>query len=282
MQMLLLLREASLRNTSLPFSPLIKRVYCDLEDFGSLRLPEGEVYDAFFHLAWQGTTGAAREDAVLQQKNSNATEDAAELAARLGCRVFVGAGSQAEYGNVPVGTGVSEQLSCRPCTAYGAAKLEAAERSRRVCKARGMRHVWARIFSVYGPFDGTASLVMTAVNALLSQADAPFTRGEQQWDYLFCADAARALIALAERGVDGEVYNVASGDTRPLSAYLGAIRDELAPEATLSLGALPYREGQPMNLAADIQKLCRDTGFAPSVPFAEGIRRTAAWYREMK
>ena len=38
--------------------------------------------------------------------------------------------------------------------------------------------------------------------------------------------------------------------------------------------------GQVMFLQADISKLKKDTGFSPAVPFEEGIRRTAQWYRE--
>jgi nucleoside-diphosphate-sugar epimerase len=35
-----------------------------------------------------------------------------------------------------------------------------------------------------------------------------------------------------------------------------------------------------MELEADIAELVRDTGFEPSVPFEEGVRRTANWLKE--
>ena len=56
--------------------------------------------DVFYHLAWMGTTGIARNDMYLQNQNVKSTLDAVQLAKRVGCRVFIGAGSQAEYGRI--------------------------------------------------------------------------------------------------------------------------------------------------------------------------------------
>ena len=55
-------------------------------------------FDTFYHIAW-GYTGAARNKSTrLQSKNIDYTLDAVEAAAKLGCKRFIGAGSQAEYG----------------------------------------------------------------------------------------------------------------------------------------------------------------------------------------
>lgn len=51
-----------------------------------------------FHFGWMGTTGAARNDMDLQCRNIAYTIDAVRLAQRFGCKTFIGAGSQAEYG----------------------------------------------------------------------------------------------------------------------------------------------------------------------------------------
>ena len=56
--------------------------------------------DAFFHLAWAHTIGAGRNDMPAQIENIRYTIDAVRTAAAMGCRVFVGTGSQAEYGRV--------------------------------------------------------------------------------------------------------------------------------------------------------------------------------------
>ena len=54
--------------------------------------------ELFFHFAWGGTSGASRNDMDLQNKNIEAALKAVDAAHELGCEVFLGAGSPAEYG----------------------------------------------------------------------------------------------------------------------------------------------------------------------------------------
>ena len=107
-----------------------------------------------------------------------------------------------------------------------------------------------------------------------------FTKGEQQWDYLYSGDAAKALLLLGEKGHDGGVYCLGSGKARPLADYIGMIRDAIDPRLSVALGAVPYAPGQVMYLCADISDLEKDTGFAPRVTFAEGIEKTVDWCRK--
>ena len=125
-------------------------------------------------------------------------------------------------------------------------------------------------------------MVMSAIRALMAGESPCFTAGEQIWDYLYSEDAARALIALAESGIDGRVYCLGSGEARPMRDYMLAIRDAVFPDGEIGLGLLPYPKGQTMYLCADIGELTSDTGFLPSVPFEEGIRRTARWLAREK
>lgn len=282
-EVLVLARPGSPRNAYLSHLPRVRVVEAELSALSSLfcdTCVPNPSYDAFFHLAWAGTHGQARTDDALQAQNVRYAEDAAALAARLSCRVFVGVGSQAEYGHVPVGAPLTETLDCHPVNAYGRAKLQALANTRALCRQSGVRHVWARLFSVYGKGDREQTLVMQLLHALLKRSALPLTAGEQHWDYLHAADAARALLLLAKCGQDGECYNVASGEARPLREYITLVRDTVAPDATLAFGARPYYEGQAMNLAADVSKLKADTGFVPEIPFERGIADLAAWLEE--
>jgi len=271
-----LCREGSVRTNRIRESELVKKVNCSLERFAKIDL-DGK-YDAFFHLAWAGTTGKARNDMYLQNDNVRYTLDAVELAARSGCKTFVGVGSQAEYGSV--GVKLEPMTPTFPEIGYGMAKLAAGQMSRVRCRELGIRHVWARILSVYGPYDGEGSLVSYAIDKLARGERASFTKAEQTWDYLYSADAARALFAIAERGRDGGVYCLGSEKAQPLYKYIEAIRDAVAPDALLGFGDIPYPEGQVMYLCADISELTRDTGFFPLVSFEDGIRETVKWYYE--
>lgn len=272
-----LCRPNSKRNSRIPAHPAVRRVDCALDSLCSLDLGE-ERFDAFFHLGWEGTTGAARNDMQLQTRNIKHTADAVELAARLGCSVFVGAGSQAEYGRVS--GKLNSATPAFPENCYGMAKLAAGQMSRVACRQKGMRHIWVRILSVYGEYDGENSLVTSTIRKLLDGEHCSFTAGEQIWDYMYSGDAAKAMVELARDGIDGGIYCLGSGKTRQLREYIEIMRDKVAPDACLGFGDIPYAEGQVMYLCADTSELIRDTGFEPCVSFEDGIDRTIEWYKK--
>ena len=91
--------------------------------------------------------------------------------------------------------------------------------------------------------------------------------------YTHCDDAAKALLAIGEKGVDGKTYPLGSGKGKKLSEYLESLRDIVATGATLQFGKKPYYPHQPMYLVADISELTKDTGWIPKISFEEGIRK---------
>lgn len=278
-QVTVLCRKGSPRRKNILQHPNVRVLDADLQQLRDLTVEDVGPADAFFHLAWMGTTGASRNDMPLQNQNVAYALDAVQLASRLGCQVFVGTGSQAEYGRVQ--GKLSADTPAFPENGYGMAKLCAGQMTRVAAQQAGMAHVWARILSVYGPFDTPGSLVMSCIGQLL-QGQAPrCTPGEQQWDYLFSGDAAAALLLLAQKGQDGAVYPLGGGEVRPLKEYICAIRDAVDPALEVALGAIPYPDKQVMYLCADISPLQRDTGFVPTVRFEEGIRQTIAWAKEV-
>lgn len=234
----------------------------------------------FYHFAWSGTYGASRDDAVLQSQNIHYTLDAISLAARLHCTHFVGAGTQAEYGPVPDGEKLAPTTSTNPQTGYGIAKLAAGGLGKLYASQLGLHFSWVRIVSVYGPGDKPYCLTMSTIRALLKGEAVHFTGGGQQWDFLYCGDAARAFRLIGESGVDGQTYVLGSGRTIPLAEALTTLCHAVDPSARVGLGDLPYPPGQRMYLCADISKLTGDTGFVPTTTFAEGIQQTIQWVKE--
>lgn len=270
-EVLVLCREGSQRNERIPDSPLVTRKYCDLSRLQDVQNDTGKDWDVFYHFAWEGTVGSARNDMYLQNRNVRYTLDAVGAAKRFGCHTFIGAGSQAEYGRVE--GMLTPSTPTFPEMGYGMAKLCAGHMSRHYAQQLGLRHIWARILSVYGPNDGGQSMVMSTIHKLQSGEVPQCTKGEQMWDYLFSGDAARAFYALAQSGIDGKTYVLGSGQARPLADFIREIRDETAPGAEVALGAIPYGEKQVMYLCADTKELEQDTGWKPVYPFREGIRQ---------
>lgn len=244
-------------------------------------------YDCFFHLAWQGTTGASRNDMELQLRNIRYTLDAVELASGLGCKCFVGAGSQAEYGRVE--GMISSATPAFPENGYGIAKLCAGQMSRIRCEQMEIKHIWTRILSIYGPGDGEGSLIMSAITGFLEHGDTEFTAGMQKWDYLYSRDAARVLMGLARWGEDGRTYCVGSGKIQLLKEYIHqiymVINEQDVSDEQLGIGRRPYMDKQVMYLQADItewpEELKREFEETPMCSFKEGIRHTIDWINNL-
>ena len=293
-EVLAICRPGSLRSADIPKHPLLTKAAAGLEDYAALAEGTGTVgawwdepWETFYHLAWEGTTGQERNDTSLQLSNAARTLDAVRLAKRLGCTAFVGAGSQAEYG--PFEGRLRPDTPAFPRTGYGVAKLAAGQMSRLLCSQLGIRHVWVRILSVYGPWDTKNSMVMSTLSALFAGKKPSLTKGGQKWDYLYSEDAADALYLLGERGQDQKTYCLGSGEAKELREYMLRIRDAAAEvsgvpkeKLTLGIGELPYAKGQVMNLCADISDLQRDTGFSPRCSFKAGIRKTAEFVKRQE
>lgn len=270
-----LCRPNSNRADNLPEHDLLSVCTGDLTRL--LYVQSEEQFDAFFHLAWMGTSGLARNDMQLQNENIRCALDAVELASRLRCGVFVGVGSQAEYGRVE--GKLTDRTPAFPENGYGIAKLCAGQMTRIVCAQKGIEHVWARILSVYGPCDNPNSLVMSVISSLLKGQVPRCTTGEQEWDYLYSGDVASALLAIAQSGKDGAVYPLGGGQTHLLREYILKIRDVVNPALAVEFGAIPYPDKQVMYLCADLENLTRDTGFVPQIKFEDGIKKTVEWVK---
>lgn len=272
------IRPDSPRAAAVPKHENMHIVACDISELANLpgMLP-GIHADAFCHLAWANTTGAGRNDMPSQISNIRYTIDAVRAAHALGCSVFIGAGSQAEYGRVE---GVLKAATpAFPENGYGMAKLCAGQMSRTECSALGIEHIWVRILSVYGPRDGMGSMINSTIAKLISGERPALTEGRQKWDYLYSADAADALYLCALHGRNGAVYPLGSGNALPLRAYIEKIRDAIDPSLPLGFGEIPYGPLQVMHLQADISELERDTGFSPKTAFEDGIRTTIDWIK---
>ena len=225
--------------------------------------------DYFYHLAWEGARVPYRDDVEMQNNNYKCTLQAYETAKKLGCKFFLGSGSQAEYGST---TGiVDENYPCNPTTEYGKQKLNACKEL--LCRAErdGMKLIWTRIFSIYGPCDFQGTLVMTSIDKMLRNEPIEMTEGTQLWDFLYVSDAASAMVLLAEAECDNGVYNIASGDYKPLRTFVEEIKRITNSKSELKFGEVPFGPHGPVNLTPDSSKM-KALGWRPTVDFDSGIR----------
>ena len=245
------------------------------EEMEKQHLPLSD-YEYFFHLAWMAPFGKDRDNLALQLNNVKASLDAVQFAKALGCTCFIGIGSQAEYGRVE---GIlSPKTPAFPETGYGCAKLCASQMAHLACEQSDIRHIWCRVLSVYGPYDRDQTLMSVAVRQMLHNEVTEFSPCDQIWDYLYADDAARAILIAAQKGTDGGIYVVGSGEARPLKDYIKDIARLTGYTGEIGFGRRPYNEKQVMFLQADISAL-KDLGFQPEYSFEQGIKQTIAFFK---
>jgi len=239
---------------------IIELAMCDVLQLPCLIPVQCEV---FYHLAWEGERNAFFE----QNKNVKYTIDAVEAAKQIGCRRFLCTGSQAEYGLQP-GI-ITEETLPQPVNAYGAAKLAACALSRMRARQLELDWIWPRVFSVYGIYDNPKALIPYLLRTLRNSESPCVSAATQNWDYLYSLDAARVLVSLGEKGAANEIYNVASGDIRPLRHFIEQVRAEMAPEQKVV-----YDKVSPhhlISLSPSIEKVLRQVDWHPEFKFLEGI-----------
>ena len=275
-EVIAIVRENSSKIGLLPQSNLIKVVECNLENICKLELEKSD-YDAFYHFAWAGTTGEDRNNMHLQNHNVEYTLDSIEFAKRVGCRRFIGAGSQAENGRVE--GKINPNTPVNPENGYGIAKLTAGLMGKLLAEKLNIEFIWTRILSVYGKYNNENTMIMASIKNMLSRKEMKYTKAEQVWDYLYAEDAAKALYLIGEKGMNGKVYCIGSGTAKPLHEYITEMKDYIDPNIELKFGEIEYSKNQVMNLVADITSLTEDTGFVPEIDFKEGIKRTIDWYK---
>lgn len=276
-EILLLVRKSNKVNR-IPKNNLIRIKYCNLEDYKNMINDTNKEYDVFYHFAWQGTTGELRNNMYVQNDNIRYSLDAVKLAHRFGCKVFIGAGSQAEYGNV--NDELKSDTQANPKTGYGIAKLCAGYMTKNLCNDLGIKHIWTRILSVYGPYDNEKSLIMNTIKTIKNNEKMNITKCEQVWDYIYSKDVANIFYILYQKGKNNKVYVIGSGEKRKLKEYVEIIKDTIDNNYKIEYGTIPYYENQVMYLCADKSDLINDLNYKNKYTFEQGIKELYRWYNE--
>lgn len=265
----------------IPKSSLIKIIECNLDNIKELKDLIKEKVDCFYHFAWEYTSKKDRNNSILQNKNIELTLNCIDIAKKLGCTSFVGAGSQAEYGRIDKEK-ISSTTLCNPDIAYGIAKYSAGKLGEILAKELDINYSWVRIFSVYGVYDSNETLISTLIKKMLKNEKIELTKGEQNWDYLFSEDSGRAFYSIGKYGSKQSIYCLGSGKTKKIYEYVNLIKKITNSKSEIVLGAIPYSNNQVMNLCADISDLTENVEFIPKISFESGVLKTIDWIKRMQ
>ena len=269
---------------------------------GRVRMIEGDVEDAFsvaaaveasrpdriFHLAAQSYPSESwGAPATTIRANVLGTVNLLEAARRFApaARIHV-AGSAAAYGLIrPDEVPIAEDRPLRPLSPYGVSKAAQEMLGYQALHAYGQQVYLTRSFVHIGPGQGARPAAQTFARQI-AEAEAGFRPPvvevgnlEVRRDFLDVADAVRALWALVERGVPGEVDNVCSGRAprirELLDLYLALARVPLEVRED----PVRLRPADEPILLGDNAKLRAATGWQPEVPLEESARRILEHWR---
>ena len=102
--------------------------------------------------------------------------------------------------------------------------------------------------------------------------------GMQVRDWLYADDHCRAILAVIERGREGEIYNIAGSRALPNIEVVKRILDAVGKPHSL-MQTVKDRPGHDRRYALSSEKLMRETGWKSERPFEEGLQATIDWYR---
>lgn len=132
----------------------------------------------------------------------------------------------------------------------------------------------------YGPYQFPEKLIPLMITNALEDKPLPvYGDGQQVRDWLYVDDHCRGILAVLQKGREGEIYNI--GGNRSL-VNLDVVRYILAA-CNKSESLIQYvtdRPGHDRRYALSSRKIQQETGWQPSIAFEEGLRRTVDWYRE--
>jgi nucleoside-diphosphate-sugar epimerase len=257
----------------------VRVLEADLADSGAVAAVLEQVRPrAVIHCAWYAEPGRyleGRENLVSLASSLTFCEQLGEA----GCKHLVGVGTCAEYDLRQ--SPLREDTPTRTDTLYAACKLAFFIVASRRLPQLGMGFAWARLFYLYGPYEDERRLVPALVSALLEGREFETTPGEQVRDYLHVLDVAAALCLLSEGRLEG-AFNVCSGEPVTIAALLQAVGELLGRPELIHLGALPYREWEPMSVTGDPGRLREEAGWSPKLDLREGLAGTVEWWKRTR
>lgn len=210
-----------------------------------------------------------------------------EAVQRTGARriVFASTGG-VMYGEVPEETAAREDQPVRPHTPYAAGKAAFEHYLDTYRAIHGIQRSILRYGNVYGPRQdalGEAGVVAIFMRRLLADEtvtlNARHTPGDEGCvrDYIYVDDVVAANLLALNGDLDG-IYNVGTGVGRNTAEVLAAVARALMVEVKMGHPA-PPRPGDLERSVLDPARLTA-RGWRPAMGFAEGIARTAAWFKE--
>jgi dTDP-glucose 4,6-dehydratase len=190
---------------------------------------------------------------------------------------FIQISTDEVYGSVASGASI-ETDELRPRNPYSASKAGADRLAYSYWATYEVPVVVTRASNNYGPYQFPEKVIPLFVSNAIDDIPVPlYGDGRNVRDWLHVLDHCRAIDLLIGHGAVGEVYNIGGGNEVMNVDLTHRILEALGKPLSL-ISPVPDRPGHDRRYCLDTAKL-RALGWAPHVPFDDGLRETVAWYR---
>ena len=191
------------------------------------------------------------------------------------------------FGSLGASDFFREDSPYQPNSPYSASKAASDHLVRAWHHTYGLPTVVSNCSNNYGPYHFPEKLIpLVILNALEGKPIPVYGDGQNIRDWLYVADHASALVAIAERGTVGENYNVGGLNERTnldVVETICSLVDEMmpAPSGIARKDLITFvadRPGHDRRYAIDASKIKRDLGWTPAETFETGLAKTVRWY----
>jgi UDP-glucose 4-epimerase len=202
-----------------------------------------------------------------------------ESSVKHGAKKVVFASSAATYGT-PQYLPIDEKHSQLPESPYGITKMVAEHYLRYYAAAKGLKYTALRYGNVYGPRqdpNGEAGVIAIFAGRILQGEPIRVDwDGEQQKDFVYVGDIARANLIALTRGND-DIFNIGTG----IGTSVNALHKSIASAAgrDVSVVSAPKRPGDVRMCVFAVDKAREKLGWEPLTPLPDGIRKTVDYFK---
>jgi UDP-glucose 4-epimerase len=253
----------------------------DIRDEAALTRALGGIELVFHQAAIPSVPRSLADPIGNHDANATGTLKLLHAAKRAGVRRVVYAASSSAYGDTPTLPKV-ETMRPMPLSPYAVAKLAGEHYCQVFAGAYGLETVCLRYFNVFGPHQDPkseyAAVIPRFVTAALGQQGVTiYGDGTQSRDFCFIDNTVEANLAAGSApGASGGVFNVACGAAINLNDVVKLVGEIVGHAVPITY--VPGRVGDVKHSLADITAARERLGYRGAISFAEGLKRTVAWY----
>lgn len=183
------------------------------------------------------------------------------------------------YGTAHAGS-FTEEDKLLPSNPYSATKAAAEQLIFGWRHTHGIKAIICRSCNNYGFGQYPEKLLAKTIEFLLSgkkmtvHGDGTYLR-----EWIYAEDNCEGLLAVLEKGKEGEVYNISSGEEHSVIDAVRMVVDAMGMKEEDALVHIPNRPGQDLRYSVDCSK-ARALGWAPKTTLKEYIPTYIKLYRK--